>query len=111
MAERVGFFAVVVEYPNEDGPFWRNARDVNDLASSNFCRRLRPLAAVCRFFHRDDTRDDTRCDWLQGCLPRESGAGATVDIFLEALQSLLNTTPASEFETLRSAAMPLSPAR
>jgi hypothetical protein len=55
------------EIPMNTGVFQRNARDRNDLASSNFCRRLRLFARVRRFFYRDDTRNGTRRDPLGGC--------------------------------------------
>jgi hypothetical protein len=60
LAERVGVFGAIVENPNEYERFQPNARNLNDLAYSSFCQRLRPLASVCRFFHRDGTRHGTR---------------------------------------------------
>ena len=68
----MGVFEAVCENPNEYGRFQRNARNVNDLASSNFCRRLRPFASVCRFFQRNVTRNDTRRGGLQRELRRVS---------------------------------------
>ena len=76
VAERVGVFQAVLENPNEDGPFQRNARDANDLASSNFCRPLRPFASVCRFFPRDVTRHGTRRGGLGRRFPEGSDADA-----------------------------------
>ena len=64
LAERVGFFEAVFENPNEDGRVQRNASNRNNLASSDSCRRSRPFASVCRFCHRDDTRNA-----IHGLLP------------------------------------------
>ena len=70
MAERVGVFDAISRNPNEYGRLQRNARDRNDLASSNFCRRLRLFARVCRFFYHDDTRNGTRRGGLREGLVR-----------------------------------------
>ena len=65
LAKRVGFSGRNSRKPNEYRPFRRNARDVNDLASSNVCWRSRPLASVCRFCHRNVTQHVTRREVLR----------------------------------------------
>ena len=86
-SERVGFFDAVCENPNEYGRFRRNAREVNDLASSNFCRRLLLVASVGRFYQRDVTRNVTRRARPGGCLRRESCVSASADISPRSLLS------------------------
>jgi hypothetical protein len=47
----VGVFDRDFAKPNECNGFTLISRNCNDLASSNFRRRFRPFAGVCRFFY------------------------------------------------------------
>src|SRR5687767_4838791 len=64
LAEREGFLDAISEHPNDCLRFQCNACSTDDLPSSNVCRRSRPFAYVCRFLHRDVTRNDTRRESL-----------------------------------------------
>jgi hypothetical protein len=90
MAERVGVFDRDFAKPNEINGSAIISRNRNDLAFSNCCQRFRLFASVCGFSESNDTRNGTRRDALGAFLPRDSCAGATAAIFLEAFPSSLN---------------------
>ena len=65
LAERVGVFERVFEILNVYSNFQLISRNRSDLASSNFRRRFRPFAGVCRFLYFNGTRNGTRHERLQ----------------------------------------------